>query len=44
MPSDRDVPVTWSAIVARALLYAVLIVLLVLLAPAEQQSFIYMGF
>jgi len=44
MRSDREVPATWSAIVGRALLYAVLIVLLVLLAPAEQGSFIYMGF
>jgi len=44
MPSDRESTPTWTAVVARALLYAVLIVLLVLLAPAEQQSFIYMGF
>jgi hypothetical protein len=31
-------------VLGRAVLYAVLIVLLVLLAPAEQRSFIYMGF
>ena len=44
MPSARDAAPSWTAITARALLYAALIILLVLFAPAEQRSFIYMGF
>jgi hypothetical protein len=44
MPSTPDPAASWAAIVGRAALYALLIVLLVLFAPAEQQSFIYMGF
>ena len=44
MTSDNDVPPpSWGAIVARALLYALAITLLVLYAP-EQVEFVYMGF
>jgi hypothetical protein len=43
MTNDTSHPPSWLAIVARALLYALAITILVLYAP-EQVEFVYMGF
>jgi len=45
MPSTPDGgPAPLSAVVGRAMLYALLIVLLVLAAPGGEHTFIYQGF
>ena len=44
MPTPRDPAPSWPAVVARALLYALAIILLVLYAPGGEHVFIYQGF
>jgi len=44
MSSDDESTPTLTAVVLRALLYALAITILVLYAPAEKHVFIYQGF